>query len=48
MTRGLPQQEPGLGYSIPQSAVSPQHGQKASSKPLAVREPRQCIPRPGH
>jgi hypothetical protein len=52
MMRGLLQQQPGLGYSTPRSAASPQHGQKTT--PSAVeksaelgREPRAYMPRAG-
>ncbi len=48
MTHGFQQQDTGLGYAFPKSAPMPQHGQKAPEKPLPVREPRSCIPRPGH
>lgn len=48
MTRGLQQQDPGLGLNIPKSAPTPQHGQKATEKPLPLREPRSYKPRPGH
>ena len=47
MTRGLLQQQPGLGYSTPRSAASPQHGQKATPKPEPVREARAFKPRSG-
>ena len=46
MTRGLLQQRPGLGYSTPRSAASPQHGQKTTPKPEPVAEPRSYGPRP--
>ena len=55
MTRGLLQQQPGLGYAAPRQAASPQHGQKgqmgqkgqkAQAKPLPPREPRSHAPRP--
>ena len=47
MTRGLLQQEPGLGYAAPRQAASPQHGQKAQAKPRPpLREPRGQMPRP--
>jgi hypothetical protein len=48
MTHGFQQQDPGLGFAFPKSAPTPQHGQKAAEKPLPVREPRSCKPRPGH
>ncbi|HEX7885832.1 MAG TPA: hypothetical protein VF474_07630 [Phenylobacterium sp.] len=48
MTHGLPQQGQGLGYPFMTSAPTPQHGQKASEKPLPIREPRSYQPRPGH
>jgi hypothetical protein len=48
MTHGFQQQDPGLGYAMPKSAASPQHGQKPPEKPLPVREPRTYKPRPGH
>jgi hypothetical protein len=48
MTRGLLQQQPGLGYSTSRSAASPQHGQKATPKAATpAREPRTYMPRPG-
>ena len=47
MMRGLLQQQPGLGYSTPRSAASPQHGQKTHPKPEPppAREPRGFTPR---
>lgn len=48
MTRGLQQQDSGLGLVFPKAAPSPQHGQKAPEKPLPVAEPRTFKPRPGH
>lgn len=48
MTHGFQQQNSGFGYAIPKSAAMPQHGQKPPEKPLPVREPRSCVPRPGH
>jgi hypothetical protein len=48
MTHGFQQQDTGLGYAFPKSAATPQHGQKPAEKPLPVREPRACKPRPGH
>ena len=48
MTQGFQHQDPGLGYAFPKSQAAPQHGQKAPEKPLPVREPRTCKPRPGH
>jgi hypothetical protein len=50
MTRGLLHQQPGLGFSIPRSAASPQHGQKTNPQPKGAepaREPRSAVPRPG-
>ena len=48
MTRGLLQQQPGLGYATPRSMASPQHGQKATPKAAEpAREPRTYMPRPG-
>lgn len=48
MTRGLLHQQPGLGYSPPRQAASPQHGQKSTSKPAPppAREPRALPSRP--
>ena len=46
MTRGLLQQQPGLGWEIPRQAASPQHGQKAAPKPVPVRESRTYKPKP--
>jgi hypothetical protein len=47
MTRGLLQQQPGLGFAMPRPAASPQHGQKAQAKPLPPpRDPRSHAPRP--
>ena len=46
MTRGLLQQQPGLGWAMPHQAASPQHGQKAATKAAPVREPRTHKPRP--
>ena len=48
MTRGLQQQDSGLGLCIPKTAPTPQHGQKAPRKPLPVPETRTFKPRPGH
>ena len=48
MTHGFLQQGSGLGYAFQKSAAMPQHGQKPPEKPLPVREPRACNPRPGH
>ena len=49
MTRGLQQQDGGLGLCFPKSAPTPQHGQKApTEKPKPAREPRSFTPRPGH
>lgn len=48
MTHGFQQQDSMLGVSFPRSAAMPQHGQKPSAKPLSVRAPRTCKPRPGH
>jgi hypothetical protein len=46
MTRGLLQQQPGLGYAAPRQAATPQHGQKAQTRPPPVREPRSQTSRP--
>ena len=48
MTRGLPQQDTLTGFCIPRSCATPQHGQKATEKPVKTREPRSFTPRPGH
>ena len=48
MTTGFQQQDRMIGFAIPKSAASPQHGQKAPAEPLTVREPRSYKPRPGH
>ena len=49
MTRGLQQQDGGIGFYVPKSAATPQHGQKApAEKPQPAREPRSVTPRPGH
>jgi len=49
MTHGFQQQDPGLNFSFPKSAPTPQHGQKPdriSAKP--PRPSRSYEPRPGH
>jgi hypothetical protein len=48
MTHGFQQQDTGLGYAFPKSAVMPQHGEKARPLPLPVPPPRSQKPRPGH
>lgn len=53
MTHGFQQQDTALGYSIPRSAASPQHGQKPAAAQPATKapkpkEPRSFEPRPGH
>jgi len=48
MTHGFQQQNPAQTFAFTRSAATPQHGQKASDKPLPVREPRSYKPRPGH
>jgi hypothetical protein len=48
MTHGFQQQDTALGFSIPKSAATPQHGQKAVAKPSEPKEPRSFKPRPGH
>ncbi|MGA0607471.1 hypothetical protein ACO2Q0_15885 [Phenylobacterium sp. VNQ135] len=47
MTHGLQQQDTLVGFCIPKSAASPQHGQKPPEKPVKSREPRSFTPRPG-
>lgn len=48
MTTGFQQQERDLGICFPKQAASPQHGQKAATKPLPAAPPRSYLPRPGH
>ena len=49
MTKGFEQQDPGLNFSFPRSAPSPQHGQKPDrSKATPARPQRTVEPRPGH
>ncbi len=48
MTNGFQQQDRSHACPSTRSAATPQHGQKATEKPLPVREPRSYKPRPGH
>ena len=48
MTHGFQQQDPGVGFCIPKSAATPQHGQKPDKKGVAAKPPRTVQPRPGH
>jgi hypothetical protein len=48
MTTQFQHQDRGLGFQIPRSTPTPQHGQKADAETLKVREPRSYAPRPGH
>jgi hypothetical protein len=49
MTHGFQQQDPGLNFSLPKSAPTPQHGGKADRKATQPsRPPRSFEPRPGH
>jgi len=49
MTQGFQQQDPGLNFSFPKSAPSPQHGQKPEPRVTAPsRPPRTFQSRPGH
>jgi hypothetical protein len=49
MTHGFQQQDPGLNFSFPKSAPSPQHGQKPDPKAAAPAKPARTFqPRPGH
>ena len=48
MATSFQQQDKMIGFSIPKSAASPQHGQKAGPEPLKALEPRSYKPRPGH
>lgn len=49
MTHGFQQQNAGLGFCIPRSAATPQHGQKADPKQAPPAAPsRSFEPRPGH
>ena len=48
MTKGFPQQDRSLDFSIPRSVPNPQHGQRAEKKEVEVPEPRSFKPRPGH
>ena len=48
MTRGFDQQNSSANFSVPRSAPTPQHGQKADTKTVKLKEPRSFQPRPGH
>jgi hypothetical protein len=48
MTHGFQQQDPSVNFSIPKSAVSPQHGQKPDKKNAKAKPPRTVPARPGH
>ena len=49
MTQGFQQQDPGLNFSFPKSAPSPQHGGKSDRKGVQPTKPaRSFEPRPGH
>ena len=49
MTHGFQQQDTSHNFSIPRSAATPQHGQKAdTTRAGPIREPRAFTPRPGH
>jgi hypothetical protein len=48
MTHGFQQQDSALGFSIPKSAATPQHGQKPPARAPEPKEPSSFKPRPGH
>lgn len=48
MTKGFEHQSQQGGFSIPKSAASPQHGQKAEKDVVKPKEKRSFEPRPGH
>lgn len=48
MTHRFLQQDPSIGFSIPRSAATPQHGQKPPPEAPKAKEPRSFKPRPGH
>lgn len=48
MTHGFQQQNQMANFTIPKSALTPQHGQKPDEKAVKLKEPRSFQPRPGH
>ena len=48
MTHGFQQQDTSLGFSMPRSAASPQHGQQPDTTKAKAPEARSFKPRPGH
>lgn len=48
MTHGFQHQDQSANFTIPKSAASPQHGQKADKAVAKLREKRSFEPRPGH
>lgn len=41
-------QDQTVNFSLPKSAQTPQHGQKADPKAVKLKEKRSFEPRPGH
>lgn len=48
MTQGFQHQNQAGGFTIPKSAATPQHGQKADKAVEKLKEARSFQPRPGH
>jgi hypothetical protein len=48
MTKGFQHQNQSLSFTIPKSAATPQHGQKADKTIVKLKEQRSFQPRPGH
>lgn len=48
MPHQFEQQDASANFTLPKSAATPQHGQKADKKAVKLREPRSFQPRPGH
>jgi hypothetical protein len=48
MTQGFQQQDTAIGFCIPKSCATPQHGQKPDRKTAQGHAPRAVQPRPGH
>ena len=42
------QQDQMVNFSLPKSAATPQHGQKADKQATRIKETRTFQPRPGH
>lgn len=48
MTQGFQHQNPAANFTVPKSAASPQHGQKADKTVEKLKENRSFQPRPAH